>query len=625
MDKRFIEDIVADVRGDYESRLAERRQFESQWQLNGNFVMGNQYCRIGLRGEIEDAEKDYYWQEREVFNHIATIVDTRLAKLSRVRPKMSVVPASNDEGDIKAAKVSGKILSSCSAKLNLESAISRATMRSELTGSAFYKIGWDEKGGKCVGTDEKGEKIYEGEVRVDVCPPYEILPDSLTSQSVENCNSVIHAKAVSTEDIKRIWGVEVEPEQTELVTLGGIGEVGCMGLAGAVAKQSRTRRNDCAVVIERYTLPTVDKPDGELAIIAGKHLLYYGSLPYECGDDGKRVLPFVQQNSITRAGCFYGTCMVERAIPVQRAYNAVKNRKHEFLNRIAMGVLTVEDGSVDTDNLESEGLSPGKVLVYRQGSVAPKLLSPGTIPSDFTVEEQRLLNEFVDVSGISEIMRSSSVPSTVTSGVAIQLLVEQDDTRISVTAENVRRAIKSMAAMILRLYRQFASERRLSRFVGEEGEIELLSWSASDIGCDDIRFDTENEINSTAATRQSMMFDLLKAGLLYDENGKLSDSVRYKILDAFGYGGWERSQDESALHIRRAQKENAEVAETPLKVGELDDHALHVSEHTRYFLSTEFEKLCAKRPELKEKLLAHVREHKKFAKTEKEAELNVQA
>ena len=29
--------------------------------------------------------------------------------------------------------------------------------------------------------------------------------------------------------------------------------------------------------------------------------------------------------------------------------------------------------------------------------------------------------------------------------------------------------------------------------------------------------------------------------------------------------------------------------------------------------------------ELKDKLLAHVREHKKFAKTEKEAELNVQA
>ena len=43
--------------------------------------------------------------------------------------------------------------------------------------------------------------------------------------------------------------------------------------------------------------------------------------------------------------------MIERIIPVQRAYNAVKNRKQEFLNRLSMGVITVEDGSVDTDDL----------------------------------------------------------------------------------------------------------------------------------------------------------------------------------------------------------------------------------------------------------------------------------
>lgn len=67
--------------------------------------------------------------------------------------------------------------------------------------------------------------------------------------------------------------------------------------------------------------------------------------------------------------------MVERTIPIQRAYNAVKNRKHEFLNRIAVGVLAVEDGSVDVDNLETEGLSPGKILVYRQGSNPPRLMS----------------------------------------------------------------------------------------------------------------------------------------------------------------------------------------------------------------------------------------------------------
>ncbi|MCX4286529.1 MAG: hypothetical protein OSJ68_04460, partial [Clostridia bacterium] len=89
--------------------------------------------------------------------------------------------------------------------------------------------------------------------------------------------------------------------------------------------------------------------------------------------------------------------VIERVIPVQRAYNAVKNRKHEFLNRLAMGVLTVENGSVDTDNLEEEGLSPGKILVYRQGAEKPSLMDSGDVPADFAYEEDRLLSEFETV------------------------------------------------------------------------------------------------------------------------------------------------------------------------------------------------------------------------------------
>lgn len=618
MDKQFTEDLVAEVRSDYETRASERRQFESQWQLNANFVIGNQYCRIGVRGEVEDTEKDYYWQEREVFNHIATILETRLAKLSRVRPRMSVLPASGDDGDIKTAKASGKILESAYNKLKVDEIVGKATMWSELTGSAFYKVVWDKAGGRRVGTDERGRAVYEGDVRIDVCPPYEVLPDSLICQSVEECVSIIHAKAVSVEDVKRIWGKTVEPEETDVVSLSNISVIGGMGLAGAVSKIGRGRKKDRVLVIERYTRPTADKPDGELVIVAGKQLLHYGALPYFNGPDGERALPFIQQNSISRAGCFYGMSMVERAIPIQRAYNAVKNRKHEFLNRIAVGVLAVEDGSVDTDNLETEGLSPGKILVYRQGSNPPRLMSPGSVPADFTVEEQRLLDEFVDVSGISEIMRSSTVPASVTSGVAIQMLIEQDDTRISVTAENIRRAVKKLAQNMLRLYRQFAGSPRLTRFVGEEGETELLCWSKSDISSDDITFDTDNEINTTIAAKQSMMFDLLKAGLLYDEDGRLSDSMRYKILEVFGYGGWERTQNVKALHVSRADKENAALKEKAPEISEVDDHELHVSEHVKFYLSHEFAELAARRPELSERLMEHIREHKKLARAENE-------
>lgn len=63
--------------------------------------------------------------------------------------------------------------------------------------------------------------------------------------------------------------------------------------------------------------------------------------------------------------------LVSRLIPLQRAYNAIKNRELEYINRISMGVLCVEDGSADIDELREDGVSGGKVIVYRQGANPP--------------------------------------------------------------------------------------------------------------------------------------------------------------------------------------------------------------------------------------------------------------
>lgn len=608
----FEEEIVADVRRDFERRRSARRPFEAQWRLNTNFALGNQHCSIDALGEVSDDGRDYFWQEKESFNHIAAIAETRLAKLNRVRPAMSVRPASGDDCDVKTASAASKILSSASASKNLDGVLSDGAVWSELTGSVFYKISWDENGGRRVGSIDD-TPVFEGDVKIEVCPPYELYPDELTRAGISDCRSIIHARAVNVSDIERTYKVEVEAEK-EVCTVGPelFSSAGGLSLSGSAFGVSGESRSDSALVIERYTLPTADKPLGELAVVAGNKLLYYGDLPYVNGENETRTFPFVKQDSLRRAGCFFGQSIVERAIPIQRAYNAVKNRKHEFLNRIAMGVLTVEDGSVDIDNLSEEGLSPGKIIVYRQGSTPPRLLNAGDVPNDFAAEEDRLLNEFIAISGVSEIMRSSSVPSTATSGVALQLLIEQDDTRLSVTAELIRQAAREIGRHILRLYKQFASRPRLTRFVGENGEVELLSFTASDIGCDDVVFDTENELNSTLAMRQNTVFELLKSGLLYDENGKLNEETRYRVLDTLGYGGWESKTDERAVHIKRADRENAGVLNgEKAEVCELDNHELHIARHSRFALTDS--NFTAKRGgAARERLLRHIREHKKY-------------
>ena len=601
----YYEDLVNDVKEDFRKRQEERKPYELAWQLNMNFLMGNQYCNVTGRGEIEPDEKYFFWQEREVFNHIAPIVETRLAKLGRVRPKMSVRPASNDDADVQSAKVGTKVIESVGNKANLSKLISKATLWSEVCGTSFYKVVWDPDAGLKLTDGEAA--VHEGDVRIDVCPPFEIYPDSSVSADIDACDSVIHAKCYSTEEIFNLWGETVEGRDVRVFSLSNANTVGGLGYNGSVPSVTGEVKHRQEIVIERYEKPSREFPNGRLVTGAGDKLLYVGELPFALGKDGQRAFPFVRQISQEQPGCFWGVSVVERIIPVQRAYNAVKNRKHEFLNRVSMGVLTVEDGSVDTDNLEEEGLSPGKVLVYRQGATPPKMMAAGNVPLDFTYEEERLLNEFVNISGVSELMRNSATPKNVTSGVALQLLVEQDDTRMSSTAEEIRVAVRRLAEYTLRLFKQFASEPRLAKVIGKDGGVEMFYFEGSDIGSDDVVFDTENELNDSPAQKRTMVFDLLNAGLLYDKDGKLSDSAKVKILEIMGFGNWENAQSMNELHLKRAEEENVTLSRKPAEILEIDDHGIHIDAHVKFIISGEAEKLG-----VRDALLEHIRHHKRM-------------
>ncbi len=589
---KSAEDIVRDVKKDFEARQKMRRPYELSWMLNMNFVMGNQYCVITPRGEVEQEDKYYFWQEKQVFNHVATIVETRISRLDHVRPKPIARPFSNSEADINSAKLSTKILAGARERVRLEEAVGRATVWSEVCGTAFYKLSWDAEA---------------GEARLSVCSPFEIYPDSNVTPSLDECASVIHAKVYSSQQVLDIWGAEIAGETVKVFALDGVEGVGGLGYNSAVPCVTKETKPDQVLVIERYTKPTKQYPHGKLEIVAGNTLLYAGELPYRLGDDDSYSYPFVRQISLEQAGCFWGTSMVERVIPIQRAYNAVKNRKHEFLNRLAMGVLTVEDGSVDTDNLEEEGLSPGKILVYRQGAQKPALMDSGKVPDDFTAEEEQLLKEFITVSGVSEFARNSATPTQVTSGLALQLIAEQDDIRLAISADSVKYCIKRIAQYLLRMYKQFVKADKLIRYSDGQNSAEVFYFTGSDIGSDDIVFETENELSDSPATRRTMLLYLLKAGILSDGDGKLSASSKAKVLQMMGFGNWEASQDITQLHIARAERENTDI--DCAEVLPVDDHALHIEEHTRYIISRDIDRLDKT---VRDKILAHIEKHKQF-------------
>lgn len=608
-----IEDaaIVNSISKDFKRRQDERRIFDKTWELNMNYYMGNQFSYIDNSGNISDIEKKYSWENREVFNHIAPVIEARLAKLDKIKPDLDVQPNSNSDNDLYSAKLAKAILQTSIKNNSLDSLISTATTWSEITGTAFYKITWDNSIGNIAAVID-GKKIKNGEAIISVCSPFEIFPDSNGAVELEDCSSIIEARAYPVQAVNSMWNTTLSGEDVDIYELNKSSMLSGMSGRSNITKVTHSKKHDHVLLIEKYEKPTSEHPSGRLTIICKDRLLYDGILPYKNGKNQTPTYPFVKQVSTKQVSCFWGTSVIERCIPLQRTYNAIKNKKHEFIERLTSGVLSVEDGSVDIDNLEYEGLAPGKILVYRNGSTPPKFLDAGSIPTELEHEEDKLLNEINKLCCVSDVTTNSSIPSGINSGSALNMLIKQDEARLSLTAENIKHSVKLIGENIIRLYKQFAVNPRLDNLVGKNGDLEVFYWNNNNINTDNILLDSKNEFDNDNSEKRQIAMTLLDKGLLNDEDGQISSSNKLKLLNMLGFENWEIGETLDDIHKKRAHSENKKLIElkTPL---EIDNHKLHISEHTKYLLSNLSEMADT---DFVNQMLNHIKEHKKMEKEE---------
>ena len=149
------------------------------------------------------------------------------------------------------------------------------------------------------------------------------------------------------------------------------------------------------------------------------------------------------------------------------------------------------------------------------------------------------------------------------------------------------------------------------KIAGDNGDVKLYYWDQNEICSDDVVFDTSADVNDSIVQRRTMLMDLVKEGLLFDEDGKFSHSMRKKCLDLLGFGMWEDAIDLNALQINRAKEENLQAETNDLEIMSIDDHKIHIDEHIAYLLGSEIKKKKNIK-KIQNKLIAHIEEHKKF-------------
>ena len=606
---KYSDDLASFVNDEFRRRQSDRLPFELQWRLNMEFIKGNQYLTVNshLR-KIDEVPKLYWYQEREVFNQIATIIETRIAQLSRQRPMMKVRPASGDETDIQSAKLSNAILESKWHDESMDNKQDDLVTWMEHTGTGIIKNTWDADKGAMVGQAQTNEEIdlgegftdeqetfidvYEGDVDTEIISPFEFYPDSNFRNNMDEVRSCIHAKAFHVKDILEMYGVQVDAEQIDSFTMQSGGSLSGLGYKNGSFTTKTETIKDHAIVKEYYERPSDKFPEGRFIVIAGDDVLYSGDLPYKNGQDGKRELPFIRVPCLPIPNQFWGQSVAERCIPIQRRYNALRNRKAEYLNLVTIGQWYEPIGSLDDDEDDELNNAPGNRIRYHQGAGRPEPVDFPSLPSSFENEQQSLLGEFTAVSGVSELSRFSEAPSGVKSGVALSIANEQDDTRLSMSASRIGEGIRVTGQHWIRLFKQFAEEPRLVKLSDDIGDV--VSWTASDLESDDIIIENISALSETPAQRRQMVLDLIGTGMFNrEENNPFSKEGVRKILELIEMGHWETGvNDMLEMNKDKADRENRflQQGQQP-QVRSYDDHAVHIEQHNRFRLRPEYEEI----------------------------------
>lgn len=614
----FKEDIISNITEELEKRRREKLVLEQQWTLNANFLAGNQYCEINpYRGDIEQLESVYEWLEREAFNNIAPLIETRIANLKKINYMMKVKPATNELDDYAKAEISTSVLQHIQKVTDFESKKNTMIYWNELCGNCFWLNWWDKDRGEkyavetVIETDENGtgskkeRAFYQGDLDYGLITPYEVFPESIFKQGIESQRSIILEQVKSVDEIYELYGINVEPSEIETFELTPVPIAGGLGHDKTVISLGRRTASDSAKVITYFERPSKHRPNGQMIIIVGEeHLVYYGDLPYS-------RIPIVQTVCTEAAGQFFGKSVIERLIPLQRAYNDCLNRIHEFIKRVALGSWLIQEGSVDIEEYENGTLVPGMLMVYHEGTNPPVPVPNGTLPAEIMQERYNLKTDMEYAAGVSQLMVSGNAPQTSMSGTAISNLMEIDNTRLSLTGDHIRNSVRKLAILWLEIYKKYATTHRIINYVGSNNIGKALVWSAEDINSYDVDYITENELLMSEEMQKQRFFEAFNLGLFTDNDGRIPERVKLRALEFMKIGNYSDIMNLNSLQIQAAQRENVffENGVIP-KVSEFDEHEIHIEEHLRYILQMDFQLLKMKKPEYAEGLENHLREHK---------------
>lgn len=516
-------DLISHIKSKVEEcrSSGSRITHEGIWMTNIAYILGfdSVFYDTSIRQfKVVGRGSNYLRRNRIHVNKILPTVQNRLARLCKNPPRYDVRPLSSNIEDKDACTLGKQIIDTVWDIQKINRKRIELMMWVQQCGHAYMKVSWDDTLGKplpdlavsplpaalgdqlsgtlpdldsLMGTQaavgENGvvdldaalttpTKVeYEGDIRVDVCSPFEMFPDPL-AKTLDECTWIVQAKVRKLDYFRTQYperGSLVKEESAWLLSAQYEARINNLNNQGPSTTGVQNQLKNAAIELSYYERRSQDHPNGRRIICANGILLKDDELP--AGE-----IPFAKFDDIIIGGKFYSESIITHLRPIQDQYNRTISKRAEWVNRLLAGKYIAAKGH----GLQQEVLNDqsGEVVEYSPvpNAAPPTAMPIPNIPAYAYTEEERLQGMMYDISGINEVSRGQ-LPSASIPAVGMQLLVEQDDTRIGITTEAHEESYAYIGKLILLYAEEYYKTPRLLKISGRAGQYTVKEFTGADI------------------------------------------------------------------------------------------------------------------------------------------------
>ncbi len=531
-------------------------------------------------------------------NKILPLIQNRLSRLCKNPPRYDVRPNSNDQADKDAARLSKKVIENTWDREKINKKRIELMMWVQQCGHAWLKVSWDDNKGEFI-SDAEGNRAKEGDISADVFSAFEVFPDPL-AKSEDEMKFLTTAKVRKLAYFKERYperGHLVKEEDAWLISTQNLLRINSMNSTGQNGSEIQSQMKGAAIEVAYYEAPSNKHPDGRMIICANGVLLKDGPLP--CGE-----IPFAKFDDIIVGGKFYSDSVITHLRPIQDQYNRIIKYRKDHADLLLKGKYLAARGHGLTQEAIND--QSGEVVEYDAipGGSVPTAMNVPQLPQYAYQEEEKLQMMMDDISGINEVSKGQ-LPSASIPAIGMQLLTEQDDTRIGVITENHEYSWAKVGRLILKYAKKYYKSERTLKEIGSSNEYLVKKFVGEDLGeSDDVIVVRGSTLPGSKVLKRQEIINLFNQGLLGDP---ADPQVREKVLGMLEFGDVGEAWKDYAIDMKQVQRD-IEMIEDGVAppVHELDNHEMHVREKNRYRKGDKFSKLS---PELQEILNDNIEMH----------------